>query len=177
VTFFSTYDIASLVTEWGVSLVFDDNKIIHTLGFMHYLVFHLSPLMVSSPLSTIFIIGCYSKGHLRALFISGACEGRTSWWSLQYFIRVLPNLWPFPTPHVGWPRCINSLLLVDLFLFNSTHISLGQGSRVIFHTLGLVVISGRFPHYWQLECINFPWSIDCLKCLTSAPLFTLGRLY
>jgi hypothetical protein len=43
--------------------------------------------------------------------------------------------------------CLNSLLPTDLFLSNSTHISLGHGSRVIFSTLGLTVISGRFPLY------------------------------
>jgi hypothetical protein len=43
--------------------------------------------------------------------------------------------------------CLNSLLPMDLFLSTSTHLSLGQGSRVIISTLGLAVISGRFPHY------------------------------
>jgi hypothetical protein len=43
--------------------------------------------------------------------------------------------------------CLNALLPVDLFLSTSTHLSLGQGSRVIISTLGLAVISGRFPHY------------------------------
>jgi hypothetical protein len=43
--------------------------------------------------------------------------------------------------------CLNSLLPMDLFLSTSTHLALGQGSRVIISTLGLAVISGRFPHY------------------------------
>jgi hypothetical protein len=43
---------------------------------------------------TVFIIGCYSEGLFHALFTSGACERHTSWWSFQYFIRVLPNIWP-----------------------------------------------------------------------------------
>jgi hypothetical protein len=33
-------DISSLVANWGVSLVFDDKKSIHTLGFMQCLVCH-----------------------------------------------------------------------------------------------------------------------------------------
>jgi hypothetical protein len=42
---------------------------------------------------------------------------------------------------------LNAFLPADLFLSNSTHLSLGQRYRVIFGTLGLTVISGRFPHY------------------------------
>jgi hypothetical protein len=46
--------------------------------------------------------------------------------------------------------CLNSLfsfLPMDLFLSTSAHLSLGHGSRVIFSTLGLAVISGKFPRY------------------------------
>jgi hypothetical protein len=35
-----TIDISSLVTDWGVSLVFNDKKYIQTLGFMKCLRFH-----------------------------------------------------------------------------------------------------------------------------------------
>jgi hypothetical protein len=70
--------------------VFDDKNIIHTLGFMQYLGFHLSPLVVSSPLLVVFIIGCYSEGLFHALFPSGACERCTLWWSFQYF-HLIPS--------------------------------------------------------------------------------------
>jgi hypothetical protein len=43
--------------------------------------------------------------------------------------------------------CLNAPLLIDLFLSNSTHLSLRQGSRVLISTLGLAVIGGRFPRY------------------------------
>jgi hypothetical protein len=44
-------------------------------------------------------------------------------------------------------ECLNSVLPIDLFLSNSSNISLGQRSKVIFSTLGIAVISGRFPCY------------------------------
>jgi hypothetical protein len=37
----------------------------------------LALLVVSSPLSTFFLIGFYSEGPFRALLASGACERRT----------------------------------------------------------------------------------------------------
>jgi hypothetical protein len=43
--------------------------------------------------------------------------------------------------------CLNAFLPADPFILTSAHLALGHGSRVIFSTLGLVVISGRFPHY------------------------------
>jgi hypothetical protein len=52
---------------------------------------------------------------------------------------------------------LNALLPTNLFLSTSTHISIRQGSRVIFSTLRLVVISGRFLHYSQWEYINLPY--------------------
>jgi len=43
--------------------------------------------------------------------------------------------------------CVNAFLPVDLFLLTSSHLALGQVSRIICGTLGLVVTNGRFPRY------------------------------
>jgi hypothetical protein len=75
--------------------VFDGKNIIHTLGFMQYLGFHLSPLVVSSPLSTVFIIGCYSEGLFHALFTSGACMG-------TYFMVVLTIFHLSPSKYLAF---------------------------------------------------------------------------
>jgi hypothetical protein len=42
--------------------VFGSKTSIHILGYMQCLGCHLALLVVSSPLSTIFLIGCYSYG-------------------------------------------------------------------------------------------------------------------
>ena len=75
-------DISSLVVDQVVSLVFDGNKSIHTLGFMQCLGFHQTILVVSSPMSAFFIISYQSKGLSHVQNSSGACERCT--WSLVH---------------------------------------------------------------------------------------------
>jgi hypothetical protein len=43
--------------------------------------------------------------------------------------------------------CHNYLLPADLFVSNSTHLSLGHGYRFIISTLGISIINVRFPRY------------------------------
>jgi hypothetical protein len=43
--------------------------------------------------------------------------------------------------------CLNAFLPMGSLPLNLTHLSLGEGSRDMFGTLGLAIISGRLPHY------------------------------
>jgi hypothetical protein len=52
---------------------------------MWYLGFHLTPLVDSSSLSVVFIIGYYSESLCHALFHLVHVQSHTSVWSLQYF--------------------------------------------------------------------------------------------
>jgi hypothetical protein len=79
-------------------------------------------------------IWCMSESYLSVVLTICSSE------SFQIFGLLLPLM-------LDDGGCLNAFLPMDLFLSTSTHLALGQGSRVIFGTLGLAVISGRFPHY------------------------------
>ena len=70
-------DISLLVTDQVVSLVFDDKKSIHRLGFVQCVGFHQTLLVESSHLLVVFIIGCYSKGLFHVLLAFNACKRHT----------------------------------------------------------------------------------------------------
>ena len=65
--------------------MFDNKNIIHTLGFKQYLGFHLTILVVSSPLLTFFFIECYLEGHFCGLFHLVHVRDVISGDSFQYF--------------------------------------------------------------------------------------------
>ena len=57
-----------MVANCVVSVVFDGKNIIHTLGLMQYLGFHLTTFVVSSSMLAVFFIGCYLEGDFRVIF-------------------------------------------------------------------------------------------------------------
>jgi hypothetical protein len=74
---------------------------------------------------------------------SGSCWIHTSVWSFQYFC-----LSPSKSLAFFYTSCwMMEDVLMPYFLSTSTHLIVGHISRIIVSTLGLVVISGKFPHY------------------------------
>ena len=65
----------------------------------------------------------------------------------SFFIRFLPNYWPtgYTCSGLMWDALMPSFR--QIFSHQLQLISLGIRSRVLFSTLGFVVINGRFLHY------------------------------
>jgi hypothetical protein len=68
--------------------VFDGQEIYSHIGIRAVSWIPLALLVVSSPLSTIFLIGCYSEGLFRALLASGACERCTGSLVREHVLRL-----------------------------------------------------------------------------------------
>jgi hypothetical protein len=84
----------------------------------------LSLLVVSSPFSTIFLIGCYLEGPFHALLASGAYEGCTgSLFMNILFVQDSPNHKAISLYlMLNDERFPNSLLSVGLLPSTSNHI-------------------------------------------------------
>jgi hypothetical protein len=74
VTLKPTVNISLLVVDWGGFPCVRQQEIYSHIGICAMYWIPLSLLVVSSPLSEVFLIGCYSKGIFHVLLASGACE-------------------------------------------------------------------------------------------------------
>jgi hypothetical protein len=152
----------------------------------------LSLLVVSSPLSVIFLIGFYSEGLFHALLASGACERHTGSLVHEHVLRPSSSKSSSScfVPHVlNDERFLNSLLSVGLLPSTSTHLfwkrdlesyeyleaCSHQWQVLSPSTVGNTSMS---PDRWILQVFDLNTFIHTCKNVLGAliPTFIIGRL-